>query len=42
MNEENVGASCSKSESTRVNKRRKFSEKYIVFCFTSINVNDDA
>lgn len=43
MNEENEGASCFKSGSTYVNnnKRHKFSEEYIVFGFTSINVNNE-
>lgn len=36
MNEENEGDSCSKSGSTYVNKRCKFSEEYTAFGFTSV------
>ncbi|XP_025410789.1 zinc finger BED domain-containing protein 5-like [Sipha flava] len=42
MSEENEGDSTSsKKGSTHVNKRRKFSEEYITFGFTNINVNNE-
>ncbi|XP_025412437.1 zinc finger BED domain-containing protein 5-like [Sipha flava] len=42
MCEENEGDSTSsKKGSTHVNKRRKFSEEYITFGFTNINVNNE-
>lgn len=41
MSEKNEGASCSKNGSTHVNKRRKFSEEYITFGLTSMNVNNE-
>ncbi|XP_025407292.1 zinc finger BED domain-containing protein 5-like [Sipha flava] len=42
MSEENEGDSrSSKKGSTHVNKRRKFSEEYITFGFTNINVNNE-
>jgi len=40
MNEQNEGASCSKSKSTLINNCRKFSEENKVFDFTSKSLNN--